>query len=409
MNITLNKKSVHAVLPAIPSKSMAHRLLICASLADRPTEIACKARNEDIDATVRCLTALGAQITYADGVFTVTPGTAQALPCDCGESGSTLRFLLPVICALGNGGSLTMHGRLPERPIFPLREQLIAHGCTVGEQGTNPLPVSGKLTAGDYTLPGNVSSQFISGLLFALPLTGQVCTISITGKIESEPYIRMTLSALSRFGITADWQGQVITIPEGQRYRSPGVAAVEGDWSNAAFPLCAGAIAGELTLTGIGASLQGDRAILRILRKFGAQVCEQENSVTVRKAPLQAIHVDASDIPDLVPVIAVTALAAKGDTVITGAARLRIKESDRIASVCELIRRLGGSVTEHPDGMTVHGTGRLRGGTVSSWGDHRIAMSAAVASLLCNDSVTIEDAQAVAKSYPGFFEDFLKL
>lgn len=409
MNITLNKKQINGTLPAIPSKSMAHRLLICAALSGERTEIACHALNDDIRATVQCLQAMCASVEYGNGLFTVEPKEAVRDECDCGESGSTLRFLLPVMCALGTGGEFTMHGRLPERPMSPLREELISHGCTVSEQGVNPMTVSGKLSGGTFTVPGDISSQFISGLLFALPLTGEQSEIVITGKIESAPYITMTLSALREFGIVTTFTDNIIRIPAGQKYTSPGRAKVEGDWSNAAFPLCAAAIGGKVTLTGIGDSLQGDRGILRILRRFGAKVTEGKDRVTVEHAPLSPITLDATDIPDLVPVIAVTALAAKGDTVITGAARLRIKESDRIATVCEMINALGGRATPARDGLTVHGTGRVAGGTVNSHNDHRIAMSAAVASFLSDAEVTVEDAQAVAKSYPHFFEDLESL
>ena len=409
MNVTLQKKQINGTLPAIPSKSMAHRLLICAALSEGATVIGCHARSEDIDATANCLSAMGANIGYADGAFTVEPGAHGKVDCDCGESGSTLRFLLPVFCALGNGGSITMHGRLPQRPIEPLRSELIAHRSNISEEGVNPLTFEGKLTGGVYTIPGDISSQYISGLLFALPLTGQRCEIRITGKIESLPYIKMTLDAISQFGINVTFEDGVITIPEGQKYTTPKRAKVEGDWSNAAFPLCAAALGGEVTLTGIGESLQGDREILRILRDFGADVTEAGDAVTVKKNKIRPITLDATDVPDLVPVIAITALGAVGKTVITGAGRLRIKESDRIATVCEMIRSLGGEAEELPDGITVHGKGKLAGGTVNAHGDHRIAMSAAVASVICDSSVTITGAEAVGKSYPKFFEDFNSL
>ncbi len=409
MNVTLQKKEIYGTLPAIPSKSMAHRLLICAALSEGATVIECHGRSEDIDATVNCLTAMGARISYADGAFTVEPGAHGKTVCDCGESGSTLRFLLPVFCALGNSGSITMHGRLPKRPIEPLRSELIRHGCIISEEGVDPLTFEGKLSGGIYNIPGDISSQFISGLLFALPLTGEPCEIHITGRIESLPYITLTLDALKQFGINISFDNNIITIPEGQKYVTPGRATVEGDWSNAAFPLCAAALGGVVTLTDIGESLQGDREILNILRKFGADVIEKENSVTVKKAELHPINIDATDIPDLVPVIAITALGAEGRTTITGAGRLRIKESDRIATVCGMIRDLGGEVSELDDGMIINGRGRLSGGVVDAHGDHRIAMSAAVASVICDDAVTITGAEAVNKSYPKFFEDLNSL
>jgi 3-phosphoshikimate 1-carboxyvinyltransferase len=388
---------------------MAHRLLICAALSEGETVIDCHSTSEDIEATANCISAMGADISYAEGVFTVRQNVLGRAECDCGESGSTLRFLLPVLCALGHGGSITMHGRLPQRPIEPLRSELISHGCRISEEGVNPLTYDGKLSGGVYTVPGDISSQYISGLLFALPLTGQRCEIRITGNIESLPYIKMTLDAIKQFGINVTFEDGVITIPEGQKYVTPKRAKVEGDWSNAAFPLCAAALGGEVTLTGICESLQGDREILNILRLFGAEVREGYDSVTVKKASVNPIALDATNIPDLVPVIAVTALGAVGKTVITGASRLRIKESDRITTVCEMIRNLGGEAEELPDGIVVHGKGSLAGGTVNAHGDHRIAMSAAVASVICDAPVTIIGAEAVGKSYPKFFQDFDRL
>jgi len=409
MNVTLEKKQINGTLTAIPSKSMAHRLLICAALSEGETVIDCHSLSEDIEATASCLSAMGADIRYTDGAFTVRGGNFGKVECDCGESGSTLRFLLPVLCALGNGGSITMRGRLPKRPIEPLRSELISHGCSISEEGVNPLTFEGKLSGGIYTIPGDISSQYISGLLFALPLTGKRCEIHITGRIESMPYIKMTLDAIGQFGINFTLEDGVITIPEGQKYTTPERAKVEGDWSNAAFPLCAAALGGEVTLTGIGESLQGDREILNVLRDFGADVTEADDCVTVKKNKLQPITLDATDVPDLVPVIAITALGAVGKTVITGASRLRIKESDRIATVSEMIRNLGGEAEELPDGIIVHGKGTLQGGTVYACGDHRIAMSAAVASVICDNSVTITGAEAVGKSYPKFFRDFDRL
>ena len=408
---TLSKKKINGSLRAIPSKSMAHRLFICAALAERPTEIECHGWSDDIAATVRCLEALGAHFDRNGDILRVTPVTPgfRFANCDCGESGTTLRLLLPVICAAGCGCTITMHGRLPERPISPLREELIAHGCDISAPGINPMSVSGKLRPGTYTIPGNISSQFISGLLFALPLTGQDCEIQITGKIESISYIRMTLAALAQFGIQSEHSDHLIRIPGGQTYCSVGSCTVEADWSNAAFPLCAAALGGSLTLTGIGNSLQGDRAILEILQRFGAQVNVSHNRVTVEKAKLHSITIDAADIPDLVPVIAVTAAGAYGKTVITNAGRLRIKESDRLETVCEMLTNLGADIQQTPDGLIINGTGSLSGGTVHAHNDHRIAMSAAVASVISDHPVIIEDAQSVNKSYPGFFEDFNKI
>jgi len=391
MTQTIPKSPISGTIAAIASKSAAHRLYICAALADSPTEISCQSTSRDIEATKACLTAM----KQGDSL----------LPC--GESGSTLRFLLPVAAALGLEVDFLMEGRLPDRPLAPLDTQLEAHGVKLFRPRHEVLHVSGKLEPGAYVLPGNVSSQYISGLLFALPLLEETSTLTITGKVESAPYIAMTLDALSQFGVRPTFENSVYTISP-MPYVSPGTAAVEGDWSNAAFWLCAGALSGPVTVTGLKPdSLQGDREVFEILRRFGANTEQHGDAYTVSPGTLRAIDIDAAAIPDLVPVLSVVAAAAEGTTRIYNAGRLRIKESDRIKTVCSLLTNLGADVEETADGLLIHGGKVLTGGTVDSANDHRIAMSAAVASALCD--VTVEGAEAVAKSYPKFWEDFVKM
>ena len=256
------------------------------------------------------------------------------------------------------------------------------------------LHVSGKLQPGDYVLPGDVSSQYISGLLFALPLLEGTSTLTVTGKVESAPYIAMTLDALSQFGVRPKLENNVYTI-------SP----TEGDWSNAAFWLCAGAVSGPVTVTGLDPdSLQGDKEVFEILRRFGAKTEQNGTSFTVSPGTLRAIDIDAAAIPDLVPVLSVVAAAAEGTTRIYNAGRLRIKESDRIKTVRAMLTNLGAAVEETADGLLIHGGKALTVGAVDSANDHRIAMSAAIAATLCD--VTVLGAEAVAKSYPKFWEDF---
>ena len=381
-------------IPAIPSKSAAHRLYICAALADSPTEISCQGTSKDIEATKACLDAM----KNGDSLLR------------CGESGSTLRFLLPVVAALGLEVDFQMEGRLPDRPLAPLDAQLEAHGVTLSRPVRHDLlHVSGRLEPGAYVLPGNVSSQYISGLLFALPLLDGVSTLTVTGKVESAPYIAMTLDALKQFGVRPKIEANVYTIPH-MPYRSPGTAAVEGDWSNAAFWLCAGAIGQPMTVTGLDPdSLQGDKAVVEILRRFGAKTERNGSSYTVSPGELTAINIDAAAIPDLVPVLSVVAAAAEGTTRIYNAGRLRIKESDRIQTVRAMLANLGADVEETADGLLVSGGKPLPGGVVDSANDHRIAMAAAVASILCEGPVTVTGAEAVSKSYPKFWEDFEKM
>lgn len=412
MNAILTKSVPHGTLRAIASKSAAHRLLIAAAFADRQTRIRCEQTNEDIEATADCLSALGATVVREAPYYTVTPianiPAEATLPCR--ESGSTLRFMLPIVAALGVRTTFVLAGRLPNRPLSPLRELLEENGITLSVVGSNPLLLSGRLTGDRFAIAGNVSSQFISGLLFALALCKQGGSLTVLGNLESAPYVDMTVDALRRFGadIEKTEDGYAVLAPA--HVASTDEATVEGDWSNAAFPLSAAAIAGEVTMMGLDLhSHQGDREILSLLSRFGAEVIATEDSVTVRHRPLHGIDIDATQIPDLVPVLATVGSVAEGTTRIFGASRLRLKESDRLVTVREMLTSLGASVTETDDGLIIEGKPRLLGGTVSAAGDHRIAMSAAVASVACDTPVTITGAEATAKSYPAFFDDMRSL
>lgn len=414
MTITITKPPFSGQVPAIPSKSHVHRLLIAAALSQSPTTIACGETSDDIDATVHCLRALGAAVNYDGGVFTVSPiprpVTGQHR-LDCGESGSTLRFMLPVGCALGAAASYCMSGRLPARPLSPLYEELTSHGCALSAQGQNPLNAGGKLKPGRFVIPGDISSQFISGLLLALPILEDDSIIKITGTLESKPYIDLTLSVLTAFGIDVSCGTDNYRIRGRQRFASPGSVAAEGDWSGAAAWLCLGALTpGGITVTGLDTgSPQGDKAILDILRRFGAQVDVVDNKVTVTRGLLAGTVVDAADTPDLVPVLTAVAAAAEGQTVIRGAGRLRIKESDRLKTVTAGLSALGADIVETRDGLVISGKERLKGGAVAAAGDHRLVMMAAVAAAACDEPVIIRGAEAVSKSYPRFFKDYAAL
>lgn len=413
MDIIIRPADLCGEIKAVASKSYAHRLLILSSLSDKKTVIKCDSGSDDIDATINCLNSLGAKVEKISGGFAVTPvtyaGINKSSILDCGESGSTLRFLVPVACALGAESVFYGHGRLPQRPMAPLYEALITHGISLS--ANCPLRCGGRLKGGLFTLPGNVSSQFISGLLLALPLLDEDSVIELTGDIESRDYIIMTLSALRHFGIRIEFYGKYLNIKGGTKYISAGNVTVEGDWSNAAFWLCAGAIGKHsVKCTGLDInSSQGDKAITGILSEFGARVSLSDNSVTVSNSDLYGTELDARDIPDLVPALAVVAAAAKGKTVIKNASRLRIKESDRLYAVTKTLSDLGAEISETDDGLIITGQKRLKGGKVDSFGDHRIAMMAAIASVVCDNPVLIENAGSVKKSYPDFFSDFTYL
>ena len=392
------------------SKSQAHRLLICAALGEEKTEVVCDGISADIAATAKCLSALGAKIEEMETGFLVSP--IKKVPegrCElyCGESGSTLRFLLPIVGALGVQAAFHREGRLPQRPLAPLDGVLTAHGMTLSEDG-DILLCSGQLQAGDYEITGNVSSQYISGLLMALPRLAGESTLTVTGTLESAAYVAMTEDALRLSGVEFSKNGASYAIPGGQRFRLPARTAVEGDWSNAAFFLCMGALAKEgIRVEGLNLkSSQGDRGVLDVLRAFGAAVSEEENAVTVRRGTLRGVTVDASPIPDLIPVLSVVASVAAGETRVENAYRLRLKESDRLQSTANLLRALGGRVEEKEDGLVITGVSALHGGAVETQNDHRLAMSAAVAACAAMGEVTVDNDACVAKSYPRFWEDY---
>ncbi len=390
MKITIKPQKLKGGIQSIASKSQAHRLLICAALSDEATEIVCPTGSKDIDATADCLRALGAEIEYCSGSYFVSPvkNVNKKAVLDCGESGSTLRFMLPVVCALGVETEFVLHGRLGERPLEPLRSCLEAHGAVITKPERDRLCCSGSLSCGDYDIAANVSSQFVSGLLMALPLLHGSSSLRLVGNIESAPYIDMTRQAQAEFGLFSAFEDKSFSIAGIGRYHSPGLVEVEGDWSNAAFWLAAGVECYGLNED----SAQGDRAVIDCMERI------KEGGAVI----------DAADIPDLVPVLAVCAAVSSGETRFVNAGRLRIKESDRIKSVCAMLISLGGKVQETEDGLIVRG-GELSGGLVDSANDHRIAMSAAIASCFCKGEVTVLGGEAVKKSYPAFWEDFVSL
>ncbi len=400
-------------LAAIPSKSNVHRLLICAGLADRPSSLVCPVVSEDIEATTRCLSALGAKVRTNEGIISIWPvrrGKDFSTVLDPGESGSTYRFITPLASALGASARFSLHGKLPSRPMEPLWNEMERHNVSISGRGTASPSISGRLTPGEYRVRGDISSQFFTGLLFALPLLDGDSRVSVLGRLDSASYIDMTLESLRAFSVKIFRDGQDFIVPGNQKYIAPRKLAAEGDWSNSAFWLCAGAARGRVAVSGLKKfSRQGDKAILKILHRMGANISCGNGKVIVESRPLNGCTIDVGGTPDLVPAVAVAAAAARGTTRILNAGRLRLKESDRIESLCAALKALGGRAYSHIDSIIIEGTGSLRGGTVDACGDHRIAMFAAAASVLCSERVKIIGAEAVNKSYPGFFDDFAAL
>lgn len=387
MKLTLTPCHLQGSLSAINSKSQAHRLLICAAFADTPTRLICPDTNEDIEATADCLRSLGSTITREETGYRVIPIRDLPEKADlfCRESGSTLRFMLPIACALGVDTTFHMAGRLPERPLSPLWEELERMGCALSRPAESTLRCTGKLKSGAYFIDGGVSSQFITGLLFALSLMKEKSTLEITGNIESLPYIQMTRECLGQFGVNCEALGQ-------QTFHSPGVLTVEGDWSNAAFFLAGNTLGHSITLTNLNMdSSQGDREILKLLPLL------ESGCPTI----------NASNIPDLVPILSIVAGAKHGAT-FTHIGRLRLKETDRVETVCAMLRALGADTRVTEQTLTVF-PGSYHSCTIDASGDHRIAMSAAIAATVASGPVTVLGAEAVKKSYPKFWEDYRHL
>ncbi len=395
---------------AISSKSHVHRLLICSALSKENTIIKDVTFSKDILATINCLNGFLADIKIENNDVYIFPydTPVENKVLDLNESGSTYRFLVPIVCALGIKASFVGAKRLAERPLSPLYELLVEHGANLSEKGVFPLICNNKISAGTYSISGEISSQFISGLIFALPLLDGDSVISVTGKMESYPYIKMTLDAVKLFGIDIVEENNKFIVKGNQKYISPQTIIAEGDWSNAAFYACMGAVSKEgITIENLNPnSLQGDKEILNILSKMGADITWKNDIVTIKKSQFNGIEIDASQITDLVPVLATISTIAKGKTVIRNAERLRIKESDRIESVYSMLKNLGADVNKTDDGFIISGKEKINGGTVASENDHRIVMSASVAASISSNSVFINGEEAVTKSYPNFFDDF---
>ncbi len=401
MDIRITPSLLSGDVTPPPSKSVAHRLIIAAALAKGRSVIESVYYSKDIIATIDAMRALGAEISCEGSTVTVEGITAppEKAVIDCNESGSTLRFLIPVACALGVETTFIGHGRLPERPITPYLEELPAHGIKFDYSGTMPFTVRGKLTGGEFKIAGDISSQFITGLLLALPLVDGDSRITLTSRLESRPYVDITRDCLRQFGCTVE--------EDDGGYKVSGTAlipckcAVEADFSQAAFFCVANALGSNVNIRGLNVnSFQGDKKIIEICEKM----------VYNKKSGLDtAFEADCSDIPDLVPVLAVLGALCKGTTRITGAARLRIKECDRLAAISQCLNAVGGRVTELPDGLVIEGVESLKGGEVPDFNDHRIPMAMAVASTRCAEPLIIRGAQCVSKSYPDFFEVFRSL
>ena len=410
-SITLNPFYVRGNVCGIPSKSVAHRAIIIASLCKKKVKLNNIAFSDDITATINSLKNMGADI-FIDENSVIVDGKnmnmTDSAVIDANESGSTLRFLIPVAAMIKSSVKFIGSGRLPRRPIddylniFEQYKVKYFRPC----DSYLPLDVYGKLDGDCFTVRGDVSSQFITGLL----LCGMIrpVKVKITTPLESKPYVDLTVDILKKFGCTVTSEGNTYSV----KYNDCKIDEyyVENDWSQAAFFMCAGAINGDVCVSNMNlSSVQGDKEIVDLIKRFGVDIEIGKNCVRVRKSNLKGIEIDAKDIPDLVPVLSVLACFADGCTKIKNAGRLRFKESDRLSAVCEELTALGADIKSGEDYIEINGVKKLSGGTVNSHNDHRIAMSCAVSSVGCENPVVINDYLAVNKSYPDFFDDWRKL
>ena len=403
------------------SKSMGHREIICAGLAAGTSIIDNISMSKDIEATMRCLKAINVAVDEIPSMIEgrkalQISGTghpmAAADSVDCGESGSTLRFFLPLGANLNCPLTFTGHGKLVSRPLQAyydiFDEKFIQY---FNDNGCLPVTVNGHLTPGTYKLPGDVSSQFVSGLLFALPLLNGDSIIEITSPLESSAYVDMTINCLAKFGVQIENEGGLhrrYLVTGKQRYQAQD-SQVEGDWSQAAFWTVGGSLGDGITCQGVNVnSLQGDQAVVDIMERMGALIKQDANSVTVNGGATKATVIDAANCPDIIPVLTVLAAVSEDTTKIINAGRLRIKECDRLAAMTSELNKMGAQITEEPEGLTIVGKpqGLVGGVQVDAWNDHRIAMSLAIAAQKCAAPIILTGAESVAKSYPTFWEDY---
>lgn len=420
MDICITPQALGGTVSVPSSKSIGHRDLICAALAAGESIVENISVSQDIEATCRVLRAMGAVIeeipsAYAGRAAYRVQGGLQPqqrpITADCGESGSTLRFLIPVGMLHAQTVTFTGQGKLPKRPLDPYYQIFADHQIAyTWTDGGLPLTIQGQLRPGRYALAGNVSSQFFTGLLLTLPLLDGDSVLESTTTLESLSYVTMTLDCMARHGVHVQWDGKnTFRIPGNQAYRA-GAYTVEGDYSQAAFWLSAGLLGNPMTCTGLRQhSSQGDEAIVSILRAMKGSITYGKEGVQARPGQTTGTTIDVEDCPDLVPVLTVVASCSKGVTHITHAARVRLKECDRLHAMAAELNKIGAHIEEEPDGLLIHGVDGFTGGTVDGWNDHRVAMALAVASQRCRTPLTITGASCVRKSYPTFWEDFASL
>lgn len=414
-NVKIIPSNLRGSINIMSSKSLCHRAIIAASLSDGISSIKKISFSKDIYATIDSMKNMGAEIKIEDNNLTIHGNSKPTLTnkeIHCGESGSTLRFLIPVALLAKERVTFTGDGKLVERPLSPYYEIFQRQGISYSKSSINELPltVDGSLFPGKFQIRGDISSQFITGLMFALPLLSGNSQIIITSMLESKGYVDLTMDVLKKFGINIlnnDYDS--FYIKGNQQYNASNYT-VEGDFSQAAFFLAAGVLGEGIECRNLNIdSIQGDKEIINIIERMGGNLCYKENSIIAKPSKLKGTIIDASECPDLVPIVAVLGAMAEGSTKIVNAKRLRIKESDRLRAIASGLNNIGADVREFEDSLIIEGKKELKGGEIESFNDHRIAMALSIASIRCKENIIIKNSDAVSKSYPNFFEDFQML
>jgi 3-phosphoshikimate 1-carboxyvinyltransferase len=412
--VSISPQKLKGSLAIPPSKSICHRALICAGLSEGVSNIENITASMDVEATLNAMKKLGAEVS-TKGNSVKIKGAKRIDIMDpyinCLESGSTLRFLIPIAATCGK--SVTFEGGegLAVRPLEPYYDIFDEKGIKYNNlHGKLPLTIDGQLKPGEYRIKGSISSQFISGLLLAAPLLDGDSKITITTKLESRPYVDLTIDMMKRYSVEVENHGyEKFFIKGNQKYRASDYT-VESDFSQAAFFLAAGILGEEISCEGLNMnSLQGDKIIIDIIREMGGTIILKEDKVIACPSKTKGMIIDVRECPDLVPILAVLGALSEGTTEIISAGRLRLKESDRLSAISSVLNKLGADVEEKEDSLIIRGKDTLKGGTVDSFNDHRIAMAAAVASIKCSETVIIKDSDCVKKSYPEFWNHFKKL
>lgn len=416
--VTLSPCRLSGSIQVPPSKSIAHRAILCAALAKGESRLSPVDVSEDMKATLEGAQALGASYLW-DGDELFLWGKTHVPPempvIDCRESGSTLRFLIPLTLAIAEKGAFLCHGKLGSRPLTPYEAVFSKRNIAFSQRPRGgdvlELTVQGRLTPGNYALPGDVSSQFITGLLMALPLLPGDSEILLTTSPSSAGYIQLTLDAMEAFGVQASWpEPRRFFIPGGQNYQ-PRSQPVEGDYSQAAVFLCAAALGHKVFLKGLNpASHQGDRAVMDILGKMGADLSHSPEGISYAGGTLHGIEIDGDPFPDVLPMLALVCCLSKGESRIVNAGRLRLKECDRLSATVQELSALGADIRAEGDALLIQGKPCFPGGvTVDSHNDHRMAMMLSIAALHCESPIQLTGADSVKKSWPGYWRDYQSL